>query len=149
MAELREYLQSDFETVWELDQACFSQEIAYSRAELEYYLRSPRAVCLIALESGRTTGFILGDYSGRQQKVGHIVTLDVAPEARRSGIGSTLMQNLEDRFRLAGCHSALLEVAVNNQVALRFYKKHGYSVIRTLRGYYPGALDGLLLGKAI
>jgi len=149
MAELREYLPSDFDRLWELDQACFSPEIAYSRAELEYYLRSPHAICLLALESGKTVGFILGHSRGRQPHVGRIITLDVAPEARRAGIGSILMQNLEACFRQAGCRSTLLEVAVNNHAALRFYKRHGYAVLRTLRRYYPGGLDGLLLGKAI
>jgi len=148
MAELREYIQSDFDRLWQLDQACFSPEIAYSRAELEYYLCAPHAVCLLALDSERTVGFILG-HRRRPRKVGRIVTLDVAPEARRSGIGSILIENLEARFRQAGCQSALLEVAVNNHAALRFYKRHGYALLRTLRRYYPGGLDGLLLGKTI
>src|SRR5689334_4936084 len=128
MAELREYLPSDFDRLWELDQACFSPEIAYSRAELEYYLRAPHAICLLALESEATLGFILGHSNGRQRNVGRIVTLDVAAQARRSGIGSILIETLEARFRQAGCRSTLLEVAVNNHAALRFYKRHGYAV---------------------
>ncbi|HWC18161.1 MAG TPA: N-acetyltransferase [Terriglobales bacterium] len=149
MAQLREYLTSDFEQLWELDQSCFSPEIAYSREELAHYLRSPHAVCLLAVDAGRTVGFILGHNIRQARNLGHIVTLDVAPDARRSGIGSTLIRNLEDRFRLAACESVLLEVAVNNHAALVFYKKHGYSVLKTLRRYYPGGLDGLLLGKEI
>jgi ribosomal protein S18 acetylase RimI-like enzyme len=43
----------------------------------------------------------------------------------------------------------MLEVAVDNRAGLSFYKKHGFSVVRTLRRYYPGGLDGLLMGKKV
>jgi ribosomal-protein-alanine N-acetyltransferase len=59
------------------------------------------------------------------------------------------MQALQERFRAQNCHAILLEVAVNNHAALAFYKKHGFSVLKTLRRYYPGGLDGLLMGKNI
>ena len=92
-------------------------------------------------------GFILGHrYRGDS---GHIITIDVDPTLQRSGLGSTLIQALEEQFRSAGCKSILLEVAVNNHTALTFYKKHGYSVLKTLRRYYRGDLDALLMGKAI
>jgi ribosomal protein S18 acetylase RimI-like enzyme len=59
------------------------------------------------------------------------------------------MKGLEEKFVSAGCTSVFLEVAVDNGSALAFYKRHGYSVLKTLRRYYPGNLDGLLMGKAI
>jgi [ribosomal protein S18]-alanine N-acetyltransferase len=147
MAELREYLPADFKQLLALDQQCFPKEIAYSAAELGYYLRSPGAICLLAMEQEKTIGFILGDRT--RQSAGHVVTLDVMEASRKSGIGSTLMFALEERFRAADCTSAVLEVAVNNDAALRFYKKHGYSVLKTLRRYYPGGVDGLLMGKSL
>jgi ribosomal-protein-alanine N-acetyltransferase len=59
------------------------------------------------------------------------------------------MQAAEERLLRAGCQSVFLEVAVNNLPALAFYKKHGYSVIKSLRRYYPGGLDGLLMRKQL
>lgn len=147
MSELRDYVPADFEQLWALDQRCFTREIAYSREELAYYLRAPGAVCLLAGDNKGVSGFILGHRT--RQGAGHIVTLDVDTAYRRVGLGSTLMQAVEERFCAAGCTSALLEVAVNNDAALKFYKKHGYSVLKTLRRYYPGGLDGLLMGKKL
>jgi ribosomal protein S18 acetylase RimI-like enzyme len=60
-----------------------------------------------------------------------------------------LIEALERRFNDSGCTAVLLEVAVNNQAALTFYIRHGYNVLKTLREYYPGGLDGLLMGKRI
>ncbi|HEU5234258.1 MAG TPA: N-acetyltransferase [Terriglobales bacterium] len=147
MPEIRQYRPDDFEQLWALDQACFSREIAYSRDELAYYLRAPRALCFVAEENGGPMGFILG----HQQRggVGHVVTLDVAPQVQRSGLGSILMKKLEAGFATLGCDSLILEVAVNNHPGLSFYKKHGFSVVKTLRRYYPGGLDGLLMGKKL
>jgi ribosomal protein S18 acetylase RimI-like enzyme len=145
--ELREYVPADFERLWQLDQRCFARDIAYSRDELAYYLRDKTAICLLATDADALLGFILGHRERRG--FGHIVTLDVDEKARRSRVGSLLMQTLERRFRESGCTSMFLEVAVNNHSALAFYKKHGYNVLKTLRRYYPGDLDGLLLGKPI
>ena len=147
MPELSEYRARDFEHLWELDQRCFPTGIAYSREELAYYLRDNTAVCLIAREREQILGFILAHRDRRG--FGHIVTVDVDPAAHRSGIGSALMQAAEERLLRAGCQSVFLEVAVNNLPALAFYKKHGYSVIKSLRRYYPGGLDGLLMRKQL
>lgn len=146
MPELRAYRAADFETLWQLDQRCFPEQIAYSREELAYYVRSKTAICLVAWEADRIAGFILGHRDRRG--FGHVVTLDVDPGKRHSGLGTMLMQALEERFRQADCRSILLEVAVNNFAALSFYKKHGYSVLKTLPRYYAGSLDGLLMGKS-
>jgi [ribosomal protein S18]-alanine N-acetyltransferase len=145
MPEIRQYRPDDFEQLWALDQACFSREIAYSRDELAYYLRAPRALCFVAEEKAEPVAFILG----HQQRggVGHVITLDVAPHVQRSGLGSILMKKLEAGLATLGCDSLILEVAVNNRAGLSFYKKHGFSVVKTLRRYYPGGLDGLLMGK--
>ena len=146
MPKLREYRPADFEQLWALDQQCFSEEVAYSRDELAHYLDSETSICFVASNQNQMQGFILGD---RERSFGHIITLDVAPSAQRSGLGSTLIRSLEERLRSADCTSVFLEVAVNNRAALSFYKTHGYSVLKTLRRYYPGGLDGLLMGKRI
>jgi ribosomal protein S18 acetylase RimI-like enzyme len=59
------------------------------------------------------------------------------------------MKKLEASFAALGCDSLRLEVAVNNRPGLSFYKKHGFIVIKSLRRYYPGGLDGLLMTKKL
>lgn len=147
MADLRNCCPGDFEQLWALDQRCFPRDIAYSREELAYYMRQKSAICLAAWKEEQLRGFILGQLEAR--RLGHVITLDVDSSARRIGLGSTLMKALEAKFAAAGCSSVLLEVAVNNRPALAFYNKQGYSVLKTLRRYYPGQLDGLLMGKPI
>ena len=50
-------------------------------------------------------------------------------------------------MRAQGCVSIYLETAVDNEAALKFYKRHGYFVLKTIPRYYQDKIDALLLGK--
>jgi len=91
-------------------------------------------------------GFIVAEV---RHRTGHIITIDVVAEARRSGVGSALLVAAEDRLRDGGAETVALETAVNNEPAIRFYKRKGYSVEKMLRGYYAHQLDALVMGKAL
>ena len=82
-------------------------------------------------------------------KAGRILTLDIVPAARRLGLGSLLMQECEHRLRSFGCTEIYLETAVDNEPALRLYRKLGYQVLRTLPDYYAASLDAFLMGKPL
>ncbi len=84
------------------------------------------------------------------KKHGRILTLDVLPQARRSGLGSTLLLECEARLRQRGCAEVYLETAVDNGAALKLYHKLGYRILRTLPGYYQATgLDAFLMGKEL
>ena len=148
---IREARRGDFEELWRIDQLCFQAGIAYSKKELSYYMAAKNAFTLvaeIAEKEGaalKPAGFLVAQKYARG--MGHIVTIDVLPEARRAQVGSQLMTAAEERLKAGGCASIFLEAAVNNQPALKFYKKRGYVVLKTLPRYYNGELDGFLLGK--
>ena len=113
---LRDFQPEDFDTLWKIDQQCFAPGIAYSRFELKVYLRRRRtSFSLIAeLDSGSIAGFIVAE-TGR---AGHIITIDVLPEARRLGIGSKLLEAAEARLCAAGSEGVALETAVDNASAI-------------------------------
>lgn len=153
----REFRRADFETVWQIDQACFDPELAYSRSELAFYMRRPGAFTLVAESEGgdasgngsagrRIVGFVVAEARG---KAGHIITIDVVAEARRAGIGSVLLLAAEQRLRQAGAVIVELETPVNNAPAIRFYKEMGYFVEKTVTGYYSNQMDALVMRKEL
>ena len=76
--------------------------------------------------------------------------MDIVPEARRSGLASRLMRECEQRLRATGCNAVYLETAVNNEPALRLYRKLGYEIVRTLPKYYSSqSLDAYLMAKSL
>jgi ribosomal-protein-alanine N-acetyltransferase len=151
---VRKYQRGDFKRLLEIDQSCFVEGIAYSEEELRYFLDMPTAISLVGVQggSGLILGFIIADrFRPRRalRSVGKIITIDVALEAHRSGVGTLLMRSAEAELKQAGCDYVSLEVAVDNEAALRFYKKHGYSVLKVLPRYYLDSIDGLLMGKKL
>jgi len=148
---IRDFQPADFDTLWRMDQECFPPGIAYSKPELKSYVRDRNSFTLVAhdevhdMKEGRIAGFIIA----HNAPTGHIITIDVQPSARRTGVGSLLLQAAEDRLRAAGSKAVGLETAVDNLAALSFYKRHGYSVIRTWPRYYSTGVDALVLKKIL
>src|ERR1700722_6627957 len=93
---LRNNAPGDFETLYEIDQACYEPAIAYSRHELRYYLRFPGAECVVAEADGKIAGFIV---TAHQSGEGYMVTIDVLEMHRRNGLGSMLLDEAERRLR--------------------------------------------------
>ncbi len=162
---IREYRPSDFDRLWEIDQRCFPQGISYSKVDLSYFLSGRNAIALVAefppeisgakpaasaeADSGaRIAGFAVA-HSVRR-KYGRILTLDILPEARRAGLGTKLMSVCEERLRSLGCRAVYLETAVDNEAALRLYRKLGYEVLEVLPAYYSShSLDAFQMGKRL
>jgi [ribosomal protein S18]-alanine N-acetyltransferase len=144
---VRDYKPDDFEPLWRMDQECFPPGISYSRPELKSYIRHRGSFTLVAEESasGEVHGFIVA-HNG---PTGHVVTIDVMPPARRSGVGSLLLHAAEERLQASGSRAVGLETAVDNTAALSFYKRNGYSVIRTWPRYYSNGVDALVLRKEL
>ncbi len=153
---LRPYRAADFDRLWQIDQACFAPGIAYSQMELSGFITRRNAITLVAEHAANgdsnqgldsIVGFVIAQ---PYRKHGRILTLDILPEARRSGLGSRLLLESEARLRQRGCTEVYLETAVDNEPALKLYHKHGYRILRTLPGYYHASgLDAFLLGKEL
>lgn len=144
---IRDFKPEDFETLWRMDQECFPPGISYSQKELKHYIGRRGAFTLVAgdRDGGSATGFIVAN----EGVVGHVITIDVQASARRSGVGSLLLRAAEDRLRRVGSRAVGLETAVDNHVALAFYKRHGYSVVKTWPRYYSNGVDALVMKKAL
>jgi len=151
---LRDYRESDVETLWRIDQECFAEGIAYSLPEMQAYLAQPGAFALVAEASagGEIRGFIIGQIiAGRRasKPLGYVITIDVRASARECGLGSKLMKAAEERMRIAGRRKVVLEVAVNNAAAIRFYGRHGYKKTGTHAAYYTDGTDANEMEKAL
>jgi ribosomal-protein-alanine N-acetyltransferase len=145
---IRDYRPADFDRLWRIDQLCFPAGIAYTQMELSGFITRRNAITLVAELQCQTPtpdtppigGFVVAHPV--RAKYGRILTLDILTEARRSGLATSLMMECEQRLRSLGCTDVYLETAVDNEPALRLYRKLGYEILRTLPEYYSShALD--------
>ncbi len=150
---IRDYRPADFDRLWQIDQLCFPPGIAYTQMELSGFITRRNAITLVGefqptVAGDPIAGFVIAQPVRR--KHGRILTLDILPEARRFGLATQLMTACEDRLRALGCSEIYLETAVDNEAALRLYRKLGYEVLRTLPEYYSShALDAFQMGKRL
>jgi ribosomal protein S18 acetylase RimI-like enzyme len=143
---LRPYTPEDFESLYEIDQACYAPGIAYSRPELHAYLRLPGADCVIAAIRRKPVGFCL---TAHRETRGHIITIDVLEVYRRHKIGSSLLEAVESRLAEYGVNEVILETATENYSAIAFWDKHGYRTRGIWKGYYPGGRDAYAMSKSL
>ncbi|HTV15977.1 MAG TPA: N-acetyltransferase [Acidobacteriaceae bacterium] len=148
---LRAARPDDLEALYTLDQACFAPGIAWSKAEMLYFLRHANNFALVADGEGPgITGFaIAGTHRRRGATLGRLITIDIRADARRKGLGNALMAAVVERLRTAGATAMVLEVAVDNASAQAFYERHGFARTGRIPGYYMGKIDALAMEKAL
>ncbi len=144
-SQIREYKAADFERLYQIDQAAFSDDIAYSRLELELYLRSRKCRTLVSEDGDEIVGFVVGCTEPR--KLGHIITIDVIPHRQRQHIGSNLLAEIEQWLWGQGADAIYLETPVDDEGAKGFYDKRGYFVCDRFEGYYNNSLDAFVMMK--
>jgi ribosomal protein S18 acetylase RimI-like enzyme len=143
---LRTFKPDDFDTLYEIDQACYEPEVAYSKRELRAYLRFSGSDCLVAEAGTQIAGFCI---SARREESGYIVTIDVLPQFRRHHVGTKLLNEIERRLAANGVREVALETATDNDSAVAFWAKHGYRNRGIKKDYYPGGRDAFAMVKLL
>lgn len=119
------------------------------RGEFEEWMRAGEGWLLIAERDGSPVGFAFfrvceGDLSFEtDERIGELEALSVEPELRRWGVGSLLMEGVEQRLTSAGIGFIGLAVVFGNADALRFYERWGIvpSEVRCLGRILPRTGD--------
>ena len=109
------------------------------------FLRSPEVVGLIAETPPAAFGLFR-----RIVDEAEILTLAVAPEHRRRGLGARLVEQAAEWARRDGARALFLEVARDNDTALALYRTTHFSEVGVRRAYYSratGAMDALVLRR--
>jgi ribosomal protein S18 acetylase RimI-like enzyme len=85
---------------------------------------------LVAEEDDRLDGTIIGGFDGRRGMLYHLA---IAPNYRRQGLASQLIEEIEFRLRAKGCRKAYLLVKQDNIIASAFYEKRGWDEMTHVR----------------
>lgn len=147
---IRPAAREDLDALFALDQTCFRPGIAYSKTELRYFLFHPRSTSVVAEDGSGIAGFAIVEFLLEEgRRIGHVITIDVPAARRRTGVGRLLMKALLDSCREADTATVRLEVAVDNESAIAFYRELGFMEMGRMRGYYMGKLDALTMRLAL
>jgi ribosomal-protein-alanine N-acetyltransferase len=75
----------------------------------------------------------------------HVTTIAVVPELRGQRLGEELLVRLLDEAIAHGASWITLEVRESNDPAQRLYRKYGFTVVSTRRGYYSDNNESALV----
>ena len=133
------------ETLAELHAQAFTTPPPWSAAAFAATLARPE--CFVLSEPG---GFLLASAAAGEAEV---LTLAVAPLARRQGIGRRLVAGFLAVATARGAGAALLEVAADNVAALALYHCAGFAEVGRRKGYYRTpegqAIDAVVMTRAL
>lgn len=127
-----------------LHAASFVLPAPWSESEFASTLNSPFSFALT-----QDKGFLLGQVVAGEAE---LLTIAVAPEARRQGTGRALVEAFMTEARSRGAETAFLEVAETNLAARSVYAAAGFAQTGRRKGYYRGAgqvVDAILMGRSL
>ncbi|MEM6386600.1 MAG: GNAT family N-acetyltransferase [Pseudomonadota bacterium] len=111
-------------------------------------LALPGVFCVVPPGQKRA-GFALGRVVLEEAE---LLTLAVAPDMQRQGLGRACLNLFEEEARTLGASRLHLEVAVTNKRAILLYTSNGWQECGRRKAYYAGAssrIDAVLMSKQV
>ena len=147
MSDLRELSWTDIPELVRLETETFPDD-AWTEASWWGELAGrPRRDYVAVERDGELAAYGGIDHGGH---VADLMTVAVAPAHRGSGLGESMLDELEGRASAGGAEALMLEVRADNAPARALYDRRGYAVLSVRRRYYqPGDVDALVMRKLL
>ncbi len=123
---------------------------------MNLYHRFPETF-IVAEENGNLKGYILCRIEtgipsfkllGIARK-GHVISIAVLPEHQREGIGSALIREAMENMLNYKAKECYLEVRASNLIAVKLYRKMGFEITQTIRGYYADGEAAYVMARRL
>jgi [ribosomal protein S18]-alanine N-acetyltransferase len=116
----------------------------WREARVRRAIADPDTNVIVAGAPGAVAAFGLMHYADDDA---HLLLFAVARAQQRRGVGSALLQWLEDAARAAGAQRIRVEARLDNEPARSFYNERGYHEREVVARMYSGRVDGVRLEK--
>jgi ribosomal-protein-alanine N-acetyltransferase len=143
--ELRRFRPSDQDRIDAIESAAFGND-AYERNLFAEFYHKCGDLFLVCLRRGILCGYIVTCIRGERAE---LVSIAVAPNTRRHGIASALLESTLRRLRRRHMPRLILMVRETNAPARRFYEKYAFKKVRIVRRYYEDGSDGILMSRQV
>jgi ribosomal-protein-alanine N-acetyltransferase len=152
---LRRFKPPDLERVMHINRVCLPENYT-TFFFMNLYQRFPETF-IVAEENGEVVGYTMCRIEtgipsfkllGITRK-GHVISIAVLPEHQRDGIGYGLMREAMQAMVNYKAKECYLEVRASNVPAVELYRKMGFEVARTIRGYYADGEDAYVMARKL
>src|SRR4051794_4934942 len=140
--DIRRLTYADLPQVVAIERRSFP--VPWSLAMFVLELSKPGGVCLAAVIDDQVAGYLI---CSRYDTIWHVMNVSVAPERRRHGVATTLLEELLARLPSPDEHLTL-EVRRSNAAALALYEGFGFKTAGVRRRYYQdNGEDALIMWR--
>lgn len=140
---IRLAIEDDCGFIGRLSSEVFSTFGDYGETVPQWFVNSG-IITVTYVKNGHPLGFAMLSVLS-----GEILAIAVIPKYQRSGVGSALLNHIEDLAGRLGLIRLLLHTAKDNDVAHCFFQKTGFEVLGTQEEYYPKGQPALIMSKGI
>ena len=118
----------------------YAEESRFS--EIEWLKRatswsSGTSICYVAMEDGVPCGIVAGYLDDHDPPRPNVASMWVAPTHRRTGLGTSLLNEIQRWAQNLGTSELRLMVTSNNTAAMRFYERCGFVLTEATEPYPP------------
>jgi ribosomal-protein-alanine N-acetyltransferase len=153
--KLRKFKADDLQSVMHINRFCLPENYM-DFFFMDLHQRFPETF-IVAEQDGKIVGYImcrievgLASFGlGGLIRKGHVVSIAVLPQGRRKGVAQALMTTAMKGMLHYKSKLCYLEVRVTNDPGVLLYKKIGFEVSRTLKGYYSDGEDAYVMTKKL
>ena len=141
----------DLEFISKLSAEAFSKYGRYEEIVPDWF-EEPAVITEIIMEKGDILGFamlVLDREKISGFRAAHLLAIGIVLEHQRRGVGSALLEHMEEIARKYNAAEVNLCTAVDNETALSFFLKAGFKIKRFQDYYYPKGQAALSLNKML
>ena len=121
---IRSYLPDDENSVIEIWRKCdLVKPWNNPKQDIERKLDVNPELFLVGSVDNRVVATVMGGYDGHR---GWIYYLAVDPAYQKMGLGRQIMEAIEQKILATGCPKINLQIRVDNNKVMEFYKNIGY-----------------------
>jgi [ribosomal protein S18]-alanine N-acetyltransferase len=117
---------------------------SWTPARVQHFISGPDSSVVVARREQRIAAFAIMHFG---DETAHLNLLAVAPEHRRQGLGSQLIDWLTQTAIEAGVFRINLELRTHNDAARSFYARLGFDQLGVVQGYYQGREAALRMSR--
>jgi len=152
---LRKFKPSDLDKVVHINQVCLPENYS-NYFFMDLYQQFPETF-IIAEGDEEIVGYIMcrietGLPTFRTfeiPKKGHIISVAVLPQHRNKGIGYALVGSALEAMTNHKAKECYLEVRASNLPAINLYRKLGFQITKTIKGYYSDGESAYMMTRPL
>jgi len=133
MISIRQAQADDIASILRIENKSFARDAWDRNAFIDYLAQPGQSVFLVATINGKIVGYALAFHGKTRAEVDSIA---IAPAQRGHGVAGALLKRLVGSLRRRGFTTVSLNVRLENEAAIRLYRKLGFQRVRRINGYY-------------